>query len=489
MIKAEIWNALQKHAHDISTCGIQDLYQQSPRRDTEFKHSTCGIELDYSKQRVTHETLSRLFQLAEACQLKKKIDALMAGEKVNASENRAALHTALRAPDDKSFILDGRDIMRDIFDTRHKMEVIAEELRNQTWFGYTNQPISDVVNIGIGGSDLGPKFCISALSDYTSSALRYHFISDADPDAFERVVAGLNPDTTLFIVSSKSFTTQETLLNMKQAMDWVGDIHRFDQHFIAVTAYPEKAQAFGIKNVLPIWDWVGGRYSACSAINLITMIAIGPEKFNEFLSGAHGMDMHFKHASFESNLPVLAALLGVWNNNFLNIHTLLILVYSNRLEQLVPYVQQLDMESNGKHIDRDNQTVSYATGPIVWGGHGNRAQHSYYQLLCQGTHRVTIDFVSLKTWDKCLVNVVCKVKQKVLTQGVDTADEISKHILGETALNHFRLEQCSPYILGALMSLYEHKIYVQSVIWNINPFDQPGVESAKYSQGEALEHV
>jgi glucose-6-phosphate isomerase len=489
MIKAEIWNALEKHAHYISTCGIQDLYQQSPGRDNEFKQSTCGIELDFSKQRVTHETLDLLFKLAEACQLKEKINALIAGEKVNASENRAALHTALRAPQDKSLMLDGRDIMRDIYDTRHKMEAIAEEIRNQTWFGYTNQPITDVVNIGIGGSDLGPKFCISALSDDTSSALGYHFISDADPDAFERVAAGLNPATTLFIVSSKSFTTQETLFNMKNAKSWIGDSKRFEQHFIAVTAYPEKAYAAGIKNVLPIWDWVGGRYSACSAINLITMIAIGSEKFNEFLSGAHAMDMHFKNTSFEKNLPVLAALLGVWNNNFLKIHTLLMLVYSSRLEQFVPYVQQLDMESNGKRIDKDNQAVPYATGPMIWGGHGNRAQHSYYQLLCQGTHRVVIDFFSLKTSDKCMVNAFCRAKQKILVEGVQTSDEASKHILGETPLSHFSLEQCSPDVLGALIALYEHKIYVQSVIWNINPFDQPGVESAKSRQGEALEHV
>ncbi|MDF1827348.1 MAG: glucose-6-phosphate isomerase [Legionellaceae bacterium] len=489
MIKAEIWNALEKHAHDLSTCGIQDFYQQSPGRDTEFKQSTCGIELDFSKQRVTHETLDLLFKLAKACQLKEKIVALMAGEKVNASEKRAALHTALRAPQDKPLMLGGRDIMRDIFDARHKMEAIAKEIRNQTWFGYTNQPITDVVNIGIGGSDLGPKFCISALSDDTSSALGYHFISDADPDAFERVTASLNPETTLFIVSSKSFTTQETLFNMKKAMDWVGDPKHFDQHFIAVTADPEKALAFGIKNVLPIWAWVGGRYSACSAINLVTMIAIGPEKFNEFLSGAHAMDMHVKNTSFEKNLPVLAALLGVWNINFLNIHTLLMLVYSSRLEQLVPYVQQLDMESNGKRIDRDNKTVPYATGPIIWGGHGNRAQHSYYQLLCQGTHRVAIDFFSLKTSDKCMVNAFCRDKQRVLVEGVQADDEASKAILGETSLNHFSLEQCSPYVLGALIALHEHKIYVQSVIWNINPFNQPGVESAKSRQGEALEYV
>ncbi|MDF1683491.1 MAG: glucose-6-phosphate isomerase [Legionellaceae bacterium] len=489
MIKSKIWNALEKQAHLISTCALNDLYQQSPSRDTEFKKEACGIELDFSKQRVTNDTLGLLFNLAEACELKEKINALMSGEKVNTSEDRAALHTTLRVPNYKPFMLDGRDIMLDVFEARHKMEVIAEDVRNQTWFGYSNQSITDVVNIGMGGSDLGVKLCLEALHDDTSSTLCFHFISDADPDGFKRTVATLNPEKTLFIVSSKSFTTKETLLNMKQAMDWVGSSYRFDQHFIAVTAHAEKAHALGINNTLPIWEWVGGRYSACSAVNLMTMIAIGPDQFKEFLSGAHAMDMHFKNTPFEANLPVLTALLGIWNNNFMGIHTLLMLVYSNRLEQLVPYVQQLDMESNGKRIDRDNKVVPYATGPIVWGGHGNRAQHSYYQLLCQGTHRVTIDFISLKAFDECMVNAFCRAKQRVLVNGVQTGDEVSKQILGETPLSHFRLAQCSPYVLGALISLYEHKIYTQGVIWNINSFDQPGVESAKQNEGEVIEFV
>lgn len=489
MTKTKFWKALEKEACYLSTCGLYDLYLQSPNRDDEFKQSACGIELNFSKQRVTEKILGLLFNLAEACQLKEKINALMSGEKVNVSENRAALHTALREPEYRPFMLDGRDIMRDVFEARHKMEVIAEDIRNQTWLGYSNQSIKDIVNIGMGGSDLGPKFCTTALSDYSSPVLRFHFISDADPDAFERATATLNPETTLFIVSSKSFSTQETLFNMKKAMDWIGDINHFEQHFIAVTVHIEKAHACGIKNILPIWDWVGGRYSACSAINLMTMIAIGPDKFKEFLSGAHAMDMHFKNTPFEKNLPVLTALLGIWNNNFMGIHTLLMLVYSSRLEQLVPYVQQLDMESNGKRIDRYNKNVPYATGPIVWGGHGNRAQHSYYQLLCQGTHRIAIDFISLKAFDESMVNTFCRAKQNVLTQGVNVSNEISKQILGEIPLSHFRLEHCSPYILGALISLCEHKIYTQGVVWDINSFDQPGVDSAKQHNGEQLECV
>jgi glucose-6-phosphate isomerase len=481
MLKRHIWSELEAQAHLLSKTTLKTLYKSAPERDIRFKYSACGITLDFSKQKITNEALQLLIDLANSCQLKDKIHALMSGAKVNTSENRAALHTALRVPEYKPFWLDGRDIMLDVFNAREQMEAMAEKIRSQAWLGYTHQAITDVINIGMGGSDLGIKLCLNALYDDESSALRFHFISDADPDTFKRTVLKLNPATTLFIVSSKSFTTQETLFNMKQAMDWIGSRDAFEQHFIAVTAYPKKAHAFGIQQVLPLWEWVGGRYSVCSAVNLMTMIAIGPDKFKAFLAGAHAMDEHFKNTSFDKNLPVLAALLGIWNTNFNNIHTLLMLVYSSRLEPLVPYIQQLDMESNGKHIDRDNQAVPYATGPIVWGGHGNRAQHSYYQWLCQGTHRVAIDFISLKTFDASMLNAFCHAKQRVLTEGigVDLEGNASKQILGETPLNHFQLEQCSPYILGALISLYEHKIYTQGVIWNINSFDQPGVERAK----------
>lgn len=488
-MESKIWNELETHAQSISTYALKDLYQSAPSRDITFKKSACGIELDFSKQRITPETLALLFDLANASQLKEKIDALMSGKKVNTSENKPALHTALRVPRYEPLWVDGNDIMVDVFKTRHQMEVIADKVRSKSWLGFSNTPITDVVNIGIGGSDLGARLCVSALADDVTQDLNFHFISDADPDSFNNAVVSLNPATTLFIVSSKSFTTKETLFNAKKAMAWMSDAGRFEHHFIAITACIDKAHAFGIQTVLPIWDWVGGRYSACSAVNLITMLAIGPDKFKEFLSGAYAMDMHFKHTPFEENLPVLAALLGVWNNNFMGIHTLLMLVYSGRLEQLVPYVQQLDMESNGKRVDKNNHAVPYATGPIIWGGHGNRAQHSYYQWLCQGTHRVAIDFISLITSDGCMVNEFCHSKQNVLVHGMNPEHDISKQILGETPLNHFRLEKCSPYIMGALISLYEHKIYTQGVIWNINSFDQPGVESAKQHEGEQLECV
>ncbi|MCH9763961.1 MAG: glucose-6-phosphate isomerase [Gammaproteobacteria bacterium] len=482
--KHRIWNQLEAHARSISEHRMNDFYQMTSDREARFQETACGITLDFSKQRITSETLDLLCDLADSCQLKQKIDDLMSGKKINVSENRPALHTALRVMEYQPLWVDGHDVMADVFEARNKMEVIAGSIRSGSWLGCTGQPIADVVNIGMGGSDLGAKFCLNALTDYVSQDLQFHFISDADPDIFERTIAKLNPETTLFIVSSKSFTTGETLFNAQKAMHWIGDSNRFKQHFIAITAQTEKAYAHGIKNVLPIWDWVGGRYSVCSAVNLITMIAIGPMHFKEFLSGAHAMDEHFKHTPLRSNLPVLMALLGVWNNNFNGIQTLLMLVYSNRLEQLVAYVQQLDMESNGKCTDRDGHVVSYATGPIVWGGHGNRAQHSYYQLLCQGTHRVAIDFISIKCFDGSMVNAFCKAKQKVVAYGVPATEEDENKILGHTPCNHFCLEQSSPYTLGALVSLYEHKIYTQGVVWNINSFDQPGVELAKKYQAE-----
>ncbi|HEN5512449.1 TPA: glucose-6-phosphate isomerase, partial [Legionella pneumophila] len=298
------------------------------------------------------------------------------------------------------------------------------------------------------------------------------------------VIAKINPQTTLFIVSSKSFTTKETLLNARKAFALYEDTASIDQHFIAVTAHPERAYQMGIKTVLPIWDWVGGRFSFCSAVNLITAIAIGYEQFVELLAGAHDIDTHVQFTDFKNNIPVLMALIGIWNNNFLNIHNLLILTYSKKLEYFVPYVQQLDMESNGKSIDVNGRMVDYATGPIVWGGLGNQAQHSYFQLLCQGTHRCVGDFITLKTNDEHEINSMCHYKMKVLSEGIQTIENPYGYIPGNMPMNHLILSDCSPYTLGALVALYEHKIFVQSVIWNINPFDQPGIESAKSAHRE-----
>jgi glucose-6-phosphate isomerase len=408
-----------------------------------------------------------------------KINALLQGEIVNYSENKPALHSALRVQQTDPIHVNGHNIIPAVLQTRTKMQEISEAIRQSAWTGFSGKPIRDIVNIGIGGSDLGPRFYLYALKNYVTPNLKFHFISDSDPQAFSDTVASLNPETTLFIISSKSFTTKETIYNAGKAFLWLGNLQNRQQQVIAITAYPERAQAHGIHHILPIWDWVGGRFSACSAINLITAIAIGFEQFSQLLMGANHMDNHFRETDFKSNLPVLLALIGIWNNNFLGIHNLLILTYSRRLDFFVNYIQQLDMESNGKSIDNQGNAVNYATVPIIWGGPGNQAQHSYYQLLCQGTHKIAADFITLSNFQSELINAFCRDKQHVLVHGVVEPNNPSGFIPGNVPLNHIELTDCSPYSIGALTALYEHKTYTQSVIWNINAFDQPAIESAK----------
>ncbi|WP_133129608.1 glucose-6-phosphate isomerase [Legionella yabuuchiae] len=471
--KTTTWKSLEHHAADI-----RSKINSQPKPKSHAL-SACDITLDFSKQAITPYTLSLLTQLARDCQLQEKIAALMNGEIVNRSEQRPALHTALRAPDQNVVTAQGKNIMPEVINTRHEIKRISELIRNKLWLGFSGKPIKDIVNIGIGGSDLGPRFCIQALRDYTSREFSYHFIPDVDPKGFEQTVRDLNPETTLFIVSSKSFTTPETLYNGRKALAWIGSHANYQQHFIAVTANRQKANEFGINNVLPIWDWVGGRYSFCSAINLISAIALGYSNFSAILQGAQEMDEHFLKSDVHENLPALLGLIGIWNNNFFSIHTHLILTYAAQLEKLVPYIQQLDMESNGKSIDNQGNPVHYATGPIVWGGLGNQAQHSYYQLLCQGTHKATVDFITLKSFEDELIHDMAAAKMNILSQGVNNQENPVEFIPGSIPLNHIQLNDCTPYIIGSLVALYEHKIYTQSVIWDINPFDQPGVESAK----------
>ncbi|OOK44525.1 glucose-6-phosphate isomerase [Legionella pneumophila subsp. pneumophila str. Mississauga] len=474
-----MWNLLRQEADKIRLTSGSQLTPFMNGMHLDYCKQINTIEYDYSRQKVNNTILDLLINLANEIKLQEKIDGLIRGEKVNISENRPALHTALRDLSNKSILIDGLDIMSEVVSTREKIRVISNRIREKKWLGHSGLPITDIVNIGIGGSDLGPRVCINALSNYISKEFNYHFISDVDPASFNDVIAKINPQTTLFIVSSKSFTTKETLLNARKAFALYEDTASIDQHFIAVTAHPERAYQMGIKTVLPIWDWVGGRFSFCSAVNLITAIAIGYEQFVELLAGAHDIDTHVQFTDFKNNIPVLMALIGIWNNNFLNIHNLLILTYSKKLEYFVPYVQQLDMESNGKSIDVNGRMVDYATGPIVWGGLGNQAQHSYFQLLCQGTHRCVSDFITLKTNDEHEINSMCHYKMKVLSEGIQTIENPYGYIPGNMPMNHLILSDCSPYTLGALVALYEHKIFVQSVIWNINPFDQPGIESAK----------
>lgn len=440
--------------------------------------STDHILLEFGAHSLNDVMHQSLINLALESQLKEKIDDLFLGKKVNVSEKRAALHVALRSLDETEFFYDGMNIMPKISDALDQMRLISNQIRSGTWLGYSAKPITDLVNIGIGGSHLGAAFSLHALSEHQHPALRYHFISDLDPHAFSQATKNLDPSTTVFIVSSKSFTSIETLENLKKAKEWLNQSQYLDQHFIAVTACAEKAYALGLNRVIPIWDWVGGRFSACSAINLITCIAIGYDLFKDLLFGAQSMDHHFRHTPFIKNLPVNLALLGIWANNFLNIRQLLVMSFGHRLDHLVPYLQQLDMESNGKSVDSLGHRLNYPTGPILWGGAGNQIQHSYYQLLAQGTHRIAAEFISVDSRDQHASQALCLAQKEVLSdhEALFHQDSFSPR---PSLIHHLRLKDLSPRTMGSLISLYEHKIYVQSVIWRTNAFDQPGVDSSK----------
>lgn len=470
LTKMNSWKQLQKLAKT-------DIH---PKTDTKNNIiSTHNISLDYSGQHMNAAILDSLMELASECHLQDHINDMMDGKTINNTENRAVLHTALRAPENKVIMVNEHNVIPEIVRVRQSMKDISTKIRNGEWLGYSGKPITDVVNIGIGGSMLGPFFCIHALSDLVTDKLNFHFISDIDPYAFVRTTAKLNKETTLFIVSSKSFTTPETLSHLQKALSWINQDKPLNQHFIAVTANVKKAEEMGFSTILPIWDWVGGRFSFCSAINLISCIAIGFEHFSEILTGAYKMDQHFQTENFSKNLPVLMALLGIWNINFLNIHNLLVMAYSQDLQYFVPYLQQLDMESNGKSINKQGQCINYATGPIIWGGLGNHAQHSYYQLLCQGTHKIAADLINVHAFEGDVINKMCHAHREVLTQGGKNNDNPHSYIPGKMPINLLSLVDCSPQSLGSLISLYEHKIFVQGIIWNINSFDQPGVECSK----------
>ncbi|CEG58689.1 glucose-6-phosphate isomerase [Legionella fallonii] len=473
------WKQLEHYKQ--SNCDeshLQLLDSNKNIRSKKYCATASNIAIDYSQQFIDDEVLHLLFSLADECGLQEKINQLMSGHHVNTSEHKPALHTALRASADEQIIVKGHNIIPDVIHARELMRDISTRLRNGEWYGFSGKPITDIVNIGIGGSFLGPKFCTRALIDFTTDKLKFHFISGIDPHEFQHKLSQLNPETTLFIIASKSFTTKETLCNMDKAIVWLAQPQHINKHIIAVTANVDKARQFGIDNVIPTWTWVGGRYSTCSSINLITCIAIGYKHFSEMLVGAREMDKHFQNTKFSQNLPVLLALLGIWNINFLKIHNLLMLIYFYDLQHFVPYIQQLDMESNGKSIDKDGRIVNYATGPIIWGGPAHQVQHSYFQLLCQGTHRVAADLISIDTLENAMVNKMCNAHQKVLSNGAGSRD--CKQLKSfKTPTNHLSLFDWTPKTLGSLMALYEHKIFTQSVIWNINAFDQPGVELSK----------
>jgi glucose-6-phosphate isomerase len=470
-----VWQQLEKHAQRFQCSSPSSL-------DSPYIMSTPELSLDVHTQRVDSNVLTLLSDLAEVCQVKSALAELFVGAGVN--HHKPALHTALRCFDVTAMDTQDPDVHALVTTAREQMRVIAEQVRCGEWLGFSGQPITDVVNIGIGGSQLGPQFCIDALHEITHPHLTFHFVADFDALSFTRVTQKLNPATTLFIVSSKSFTTPETLINAKRAFAWLGSTQAVAQQVIAVTAFPDRASALGIQHVLSIGEWVGGRYSITSAINLVTCIAIGYEAFVEFLQGARAMDEHCMHADVADNLPIMLALLGVWNNNFLGIHHLAILTYAHALQLLVPYLQQLDMESNGKSLDKLGRSVSYATGPIVWGGVGNQGQHSYFQLVCQGTHRMAIEMISLQRPPEDETQRMQYAHQQVLSQGVHLDEQLNGYIPGDIPIAHVQLRDVSPRTLGALVALYEHKVFIQGVIWNINSFDQPGIESFKQRMQE-----
>ena len=496
------WKALGAHHKKIARLHLRELFAADARRGEKMTTEAVGLFLDYSKNRVTAETLKLLLQLAKESNLRGRMDAMFTGEKINITENRAVLHTALRAPRNAKIFVDGKNVVPEVHAVLDKMTAFADCVRSGAWQGQTGKRIRNIVNIGIGGSDLGPVMAYEALKHYAKRDLKFLFVSNVDGADFVEAVHDLDPAETLFIVSSKTFTTQETMTNAESARDWLlrglgGNKKAVAKHFVAVSTSAEKVSAFGIDtaNMFGFWDWVGGRYSMDSAIGLSTMLAVGPENFREMLTGFHEMDEHFRTAPFEKNLPVLLALLSVWNTDFLGAETVAVLPYENYLKRFPAYLQQLTMESNGKHVTLDGQKVNYETSPIYWGEPGTNGQHSFYQLIHQGTRLIPCDFIAFaraltplgRHHDILLANVFAqsealafgKTAAEVKAEKVPDALVPHKVFEGNRPSNTILAERLTPAVLGKLVALYEHIVFVQGAIWSVNPFDQWGVELGK----------
>ena len=499
---SKAWQALSNHKTAVNSLKLMDLFKTNSRRFAQYSLSHEELLLDYSKNLITDETLELLQNLVIEAKLKEKIDAMFSGERINNTEKRAALHIALRASADQTLEFNGEDIVASVHKTLNQMEAIVEKIHAKKWLGYSGKAITDIVNLGIGGSDLGPRMIVNALKAYDLERVKCHFVSNVDGSDIAEKLKFLNPERTLFIVSSKSFTTIETLSNAFQAKQWLGE-NDLSNHFIAITSKKQSALDFGIKHVLEMQDWVGGRYSLWSAIGLPIALFVGMKQFKELLAGAHAMDEHFRSADILENMPIMLGLLGVWYTNFFNAQTHAVLPYNQYLDYFVDHLQQIDMESNGKQVTRDGEHVMYSTGPIIWGGVGTNSQHAFHQLLHQGTHFVPVDFiVSAKTlnplgqqhkllYANCLSQSaalmqgksLAAAKEECLEQGLSEADAASlaphKVMPGNRPSNTIVMNQLTPYTLGSLIALYEHKIFVQGCIWDINSFDQWGVELGK----------
>ena len=503
------WKTIEKHFDEVSRLHMRDMFVEDPQRFEKFSLKLNDILFDYSKNIIDSETMENLYRLADECELKEWIVKMFDGEPINNTENRAVLHTALRNRSGQPIMVDGEDVMPAVYEEHKRVKELAEAIRTRAWRGYYDQPITDVVNIGIGGSHLGPLMVTEALSPYALHDLNVHYVSNIDENHINDTLENLNPATTFFIIASKSFTTQDTMVNAETARQWhinkVGNDGHIDKHFSAVSSNIEAAKAFGIdeKNVFQMWDWVGGRYSLWSAISLPIVIAIGEKNFDELLCGAYEADQHFRNTPLEQNIPVTMALLGIWYNNFFGAQTTAVLPYDQHLHKFPAYLQQADMESNGKAVNRQGETVDYSTGPVLFGEIGIAAQHAFFQLLHQGTKLVPADIIAPISNLHCIArhhralmsNVFAqteslmkgKTEQEAYTELKESGydEEAIEKLLpnkifpGNRPTSTFLFNSLNPATLGSLIALYEHKIFVQGIIWNINSYDQWGVELGK----------
>ena len=502
LTKRNVWKALTAHYKTVRGIHLRQLFADDPKRGSRMTAEGAGVCLDYSKNRITDETLTLLLQLAEESGLRARIDAMFDGKKINITENRAVLHVALRAPKGTSILVDGQNVVPEVHAVLDKMAAFCNRIRSGDWKGHTGKTIRNVINIGIGGSDLGPVMAYEALKNYSRKDMRFRFVSNVDSTDLVEATCDLDPAETLFIVSSKTFTTLETMTNAQSARNWLlkglgGNIDAVAKHFVAVSTNAAKVAEFGIDtaNMFEFWDWVGGRYSMDSAIGLSTMLAVGPENFRALLEGLHQMDEHFRTAPFARNLPVLLGLLSVWYNDFFGAQTVAVLPYEQYMKRFPAYLQQLTMESNGKHVTLNGTEVAYATGPIYWGEPGTNGQHSFYQLIHQGTRLIPCDFIAFfeslnplgQHHDILIANVFAqsealafgKTAEEVAAEG--TPDWLVPHRVfeGNRPSNTILAQRLTPGALGKLVALYEHSVFTQGCIWGINSFDQWGVELGK----------
>jgi glucose-6-phosphate isomerase len=502
LTKRAAWKALAAHSKKTGATHLRQLFAEDAKRGTRLTAEAAGLYLDYSKNRVTDETMKLLLALADECGVRGKIEAMFRGEKINITEDRAVLHVALRAPRGKKIVVDGADVVPAVHAVLEKMSAFALRVRSGKWKGHTGKRICNIVNIGIGGSDLGPVMAYEALRHYSERGLTFRFVSNVDGADFVEATQDLDPAETLFLVASKTFTTLETMSNAETARAWLlkkfgGNKKAVAKHFVAISTNAVKVAEFGIdtENMFGFWDWVGGRYSMDSAIGLSMMLAIGPENFRAMLAGFHEMDEHFRRAPFAKNLPVLLALLSIWNTEFLGAETVAVLPYENYLKRFPAYLQQLTMESNGKRVTLGGAAVNYATCPIYWGEPGTNGQHSFYQLIHQGTRLIPCDFIAFanaltplgRHHDMLLANVFAqaealafgKTAEEVAKEGVAPALVPHKVFEGNRPSNTILADRLTPAVLGKLIALYEHCVFVQGIIWDINSFDQWGVELGK----------